>query len=263
MLMTLYLCACFLLGWNIKTMIAELGRAVGILLATTLFILLSVLFACAQANAGEAEAFAALRPTALYVQGLGCSGSAGIVAGSGQTSYLLTNAHVCLCAGVNGRVYALTDAGGLVESRIVKMDFGKDLCLAMTAKPFSGLRLGTAAPRMKAVYTRGYPMTRAAESVGFAVGDTQWDGEFPLQPNGKCPPNGTPMLGFDGQPEGCFIRFTVTRSSLYVRPGSSGSPVVDSSGGLVGVVSSWGGGGIMFNAGLVRYEDVKSFLDGL
>lgn len=229
--------------------------------AIALILILDV-FLLTGAHADNLKAMTELRSTALMVNGAQCSGSGAIVEARSGGHYLLTNSHVCLCANHLGYVNATFDSGELVHAKIVKQDWSSDLCAARVEKTRPALKLGSQLLPMMEVYTRGYPGGRLTESHGAVKGDVLWDWDVEIETIGSCPVGSRVIRGFNGTLRGCSMTFTSTISSLYSRPGASGSAVVNDDGQLVGVLSSWHPGDD-YDAGQVPFSQLRKFLEAL
>lgn len=199
-----------------------------------------------------------LRSTAVRIE----NGSGSVVEGASGRRYILSNYHVCLGAAWKGTLTAFHPTGETITGRIVKRAPAVDLCAARLKGHMPALKLGRQAAPMQEVWTRGYPAGILSETHGRLATGTTWRFFFPIEEVGECPDEYRKEYGYDGRLSGCVATFSSTLSSLYSRPGSSGSPVVDRDGDLVGVISSFDPRG-NFNAGLVPFDDLKSFMEGL
>lgn len=215
-----------------------------------------------QGSTDTNKAMRALRETAVMVAGGQCSGSGSIVQGKSGKRYLLTNNHVCNCGGEEGYVYGSFEGGELVKGKIAKRSWAYDLCAARVEDSRPALKLGSQLLPFTEVNTRGYPMRRLVESHGLVGGEVQWGYQVPIEEVGECPQGSEREYALNGNLAACILPFTSTVTSLYGRPGSSGSPVVNDDGDLVGVLSSYMPGSD-YSAGIVRFQDVKRFLEAL
>ena len=190
------------------------------------------------------------------------NGSGSVVVGKSGRLYILTNWHVCLGAQWKHQIIAFYPNGETIQGMVVKVSPTKDLCAAVLKEDRPGLKMAPRLQPYQDIWTRGYPEHILAETHGNVGGTVQWSAGFPIQEIGECPEGYGKDRDYEGRVQGCTYTFTSQLSTLYARPGSSGSPVVDSEGRLVGVVSSWHSRGD-YEAGMVTFRDVKSFLDGL
>lgn len=262
MIGVIYVLGVLLISWNLYRTNKD-GPSIGdIILNVAAFAALSVLFISAEANAGEVQAKQLLRATAVLVSGYSCTGSGGIVRAPNGKQYLVTNAHVCNCAAFKGKLFSTAEGGELITGRIVKRNWALDLCAAEIPDRAYFLELARTRQFLTRLYTRGYPEGRLTESSGVEMGSVAWVSNFEIAEVGECPPESKVVRGYDGNLKACQIKFITAQTSLYSRPGSSGSPVVDGDGHLVGVISSVDPDAV-FDGGMVRYVDVKKFMDGL
>lgn len=229
--------------------------AVAITLGITLILLSSRVFAAD-------KAMDQLRQTAVRIEGMGCLGSGSIVEGKSGKRYVLTNQHLCNCAKYRGDVYATFEDGSLVVGHVVKQDWGSDLCAAQITRAEHALKLGRGVAPLTEVNTRGYPGGCLTESHGRIAGPVDWDTDFAIGDIGTCPVRSRAIYGLNGVLAACRLHYRSTLSNLFSRPGSSGSAVVNDSGELVGVISSWHPDSA-FEAGLVPFDQLKEFLSSL
>jgi S1-C subfamily serine protease len=199
-----------------------------------------------------------LRSTAVRIS----NGSGSIVEGSSGRHYLLTNYHVCMGAAWKGTLTAFFPDGETVTGRITKRSPAIDLCAARLFSRGPALKIGRQLAPMQDIWTRGYPNGILSETHGHVGQEHSWTTFFPIDMIGECPPEYKKEYSYEGPLAGCRVTFTSTLSTLYSRPGSSGSAVVDENGGLVGVVSSFDPNGA-YNAGMVSFDDVKAFMEAL
>jgi S1-C subfamily serine protease len=225
-------------------------------------ILATAILVSVNSNADTAKAMTLLRRTTIRVDGLGCTGSGSIVEGKSGHHYVVTNSHVCNCVRYRGAVRGTFESGELVTGHSPKLDWSADLCAAQVEDSRPALKLGQQLSPMTQVSTRGYPGGRLTESHGMIAGHQEWDSDFPISELGRCPHDSLVLYGMNGNIEGCRMHFTSTLSDLFGRPGSSGSPVVNDDGELVGVISSWMPGS-SFETGQVPFEQLKRFLEAL
>lgn len=203
-----------------------------------------------------------LRVTTVRVNG----GSGSIVKGKSGKKYILTNWHVCTMPSLTGTfLHADFDDSSTVGGEIVANDSKVDLCAArltvynppaLTISPSDGA---------KNLYTRGYPNGVIYEGHGTAKTKIEWSYRVPIEylSSGQCPENSQAEYYQNGEISACILHWISTLTTLYSRPGSSGSPVLDGEGRLVGVMSSQDPNHNDFAGGMVSTEDLRAFLDKL
>lgn len=188
-------------------------------------------------------------------------GSGSIVEGASGNNYLLTNWHVCNSGAHHGMMRANFEGGRLVEGPIVKINPVTDLCAVRIHKQPHALRIGAVLKTGSKIFTRGYPFDVLSESEGYLIGNESWSSFYPIQEVGECFKGSQVLREPSGIITGCTVISHCNMINVYVRPGSSGSPVVDSLGNIVGVVSSWATQ--EDQGGMVTLEDLRAFLRDL
>lgn len=231
-------------------MIKRIALFVVAYLATVFFLFLLYTYAAE-------PAFQKLKETTVHV----IVGSASIVEAPSGRHYMLTCGHVCNAAAWNGIMRANYDDGKLLYGRLVKLDMKMDLCVSEVERGLPALKVSHELKIGQTIYTRGYPQNILSENKGKYVGHQSWDYIYPIEEVGECFKGSDKVRNGNGNIQGCHIVYNDNVTTLYSRPGSSGSPVVNSEGELVGVVSSWLAE--KDEAGIVRLEDIQEFLKGL
>lgn len=242
----------------VKNYVVNFDRGLWNIIKLSAFILF--LF-CAVEVCGKlagASGLEVLRETTVHLD----RGTGSLVHGRSGGIYLLTNWHVCNVSQYKHMLYASYPNGEMVSGRVVKADPTKDLCAAKIKGSYTALKLAPMLLPDKVCCTRGYPGHIPSESCGKIGDTTKWPAGFGLEEIGECPAQFHQDRDFEGRVRGCTYTFTSTLTSLYARPGSSGSPVVDSQGLLIGVVSSWHQQSD-YEAGMVTFHDLKEFLRDL
>ena len=220
---------------------------------------LSSLVLLFSASAYSSSSIEALRKTALRLE----AGSGSIVVGPSGKKYLLTNSHVCAVSRWKGTIKATYEGGAIVQGQIIKDSFTADLCAVSVDKSLPGLPIGSNLRPGSEVCTRGYPAGILTESCGKVGGLVMWRYTYPIAMLGECPPETTKEYSSEvGRLVGCTINQTSILTSLYARGGSSGSPVVNTAGELVGVISDWQPGQET-EAGMVPLSKIKAFMGDL
>lgn len=189
------------------------------------------------------------------------NGSGSIVEGASGNHYLLTNFHVCTSSSYGGKVHANYPDGSLIGGKIFKESAPADLCAVKVTRAFPALKLSKQLYPTTQLYTRGYPFGVLSETAGFMKSRMTWSYTYPLENLGTCPKGSKGELNVLGHLGGCTVSYTDNLTNMYSRPGSSGSPVVDSSGDIVGVMSSWFPD--QDAGGMVTLETLSEFLNTL
>lgn len=210
-----------------------------------------------EVKASEVDAYKRLSQSAVHIS----NGSGFIVRAPSGAKYLISNWHVCSSATVHKRLHANYQDGTSVEGPVVKLDPHVDLCAARVSKFHLGL---TPAPKLdpkEQVYTRGYPYGILSQTTGQYLGVSEWGYTYSIEEVGECFKGSIKAYDHADRLSGCHITYRVNLTNLYSRPGSSGSPVVNGAGDLVGVMSSWDS--VKDEGGMVPLDQIKEFLGDL
>lgn len=198
-----------------------------------------------------------LREATLHVS----MGTAALVQAPSGKSYILTNWHVCNAASWANKLRANSENGELFEGFIIKADMVKDLCAIRVYTARHALSLGSSIHVGDSVYTRGYPLGVLSETSGKVMGRTEWDFDYPIEDVGECKQGSAPIRDGRGNVAYCRVHYVDNVTDMYSRPGSSGSPVVNTQGELVGVMSSWDSS--KDAGGMVKLEHIQAFFKDL
>lgn len=209
----------------------------------------------AHAHAGQKEAYAALSKASAR---LPCGSGAAIRTPSGK-SRVITNFHVCIPSMVERQVRATDIDGNAGNGKVYKMSPEKDLCLIDSPASLTPLNVAKSTDYLLTeVYTRGYPLGVLTNSKGIVLKDETFEFISVLPSDMKC--TGKEMHDLHtGILLGCMLPHYNKVSNMYAQPGSSGSPVVNAQGELVGVMETYVG---EYGGGFIPLKDVKEFLKG-
>ena len=141
----------------------------------------------------------------------------------GDSSYVVTNAHVVDCINDNGQVTILRPSG-LVDATVISSSTHKDLAVLKTVTPLS------------------LPAVTFATHNNVDVGDDAWVSGFPGAADDVASFN---ELGTVSLSKGIISRKITNKSNvaLYqteaaINPGNSGGPLIDAYGRVIGINSS-------------------------
>ncbi len=222
-----------------------------------IFILvISFIFGALFTALAEADPWTALRETVVHLP----TGSGSIIKAPSGTKYVLSNWHVCYTAarGLAVIPYFAAD-GSSIDGGVVISDPTYDLCLLTVPQGYPALAVAPVSPiKGQTLYSRGYPGHYLKETQGEwkwrELEEMDMSDEFK---RGECP------KPFSHTSRGtCTMTYDYGVTSLYSEPGSSGSPVVNSAGQLVGVIQSYEGEATPRSAGVLLLSNIKAFLKG-
>lgn len=212
------------------------------------------------AMGGSSNPYYALRQATVRIM----NGSASLIKAPSGHVFMLTNFHVCIDANIDNKVVGSFPDGKVVSGPVVSQDPVSDLCLIDIKDQNLGY-LNIAEGEVvfnQLLYTRGFPHGILGEYEGraFALDDFQWT--YSINDLGECPSSTVKIYGHNGRLVGCRVTSENVITTIYSAPGSSGSPVVNTAGELVGVIESHlhEGTDRRGSAGLVPLHAIRSFL---
>lgn len=191
------------------------------------------------------------------------SGGTGFfVKGKSGKTYIMTNRHVCETSGDSEYLTAKRGESVVgVKVKIIKKSDNHDLCLVESFDLTQGLRVANSIYKNETVMAIGHPgLEHLIASKGRFIANTiiSVPVGVNLTEEDKCPGVLVPvrsMFVFNV----CIIKYVSSRIFLYIKPGSSGSPLVDFFGNIVGVIFA-GDRGDHLKSYAVPLHYVKDFL---
>lgn len=187
---------------------------------------------------------------------------------SGKTG-ILTNKHVCKLSKDKKNIHVRIDGENELYSRkILKMDDNHDLCLIETLDGFEGLSMGSELDIGENIAIMGHPSLRPLTvSIGEFIGKRYIN--LPTDTNvsedqckGKLirlDPIRALVYGFETV---CIETFRASQLVAYTREGSSGSPVVNFWGNVVGVLFA-GSNDDVLDSYAVPLQNIRNFLENM
>lgn len=225
-------------------------------------VLIVVLFMLAlvslQARAEEPWELA-LKATTLKLS----NGTASLVQGKSGKKYLLTNWHVCFQESYPNKILGINQDGSQYVGVFVRGDVDKDLCAYIVHTDIKVLKVGKKLPLTSTMHTRGYPQGHLNFDNGIqTLNEVAWGYLMWFKNPSTCPRKPREVIKDYEVVYECAVDYHSYETTLYANPGSSGSPVVNDSGELIGVVSGYHPS-FVFSALVVRLKDIQAFMKGL
>lgn len=195
------------------------------------------------------------------VRGRGsCSGEQ-VRAPSG-VDYILTAGH-CLGLAKDGAMTIIMENGNTLSRRVIAEDDKSDLLLLEGLPNLKGLEIADRSHNFQPVTSFTHRRGMATEKTQGYIVQSMYV-EVPIfdimgdEDAAKCTSQPKYKLGGGMFGAACVLSVEETVVSAQASPGSSGGPMVDSSGDLIGVVSA----GSDTHTLLVMLSDIKAFLKG-
>lgn len=169
----------------------------------------------------------------------GQSGGTGFaIKGKSGISYILTNDHVC---GVesDGGVIVKREDGRPTYSKIVARSEDSDMCLIRGLSDLEPMELADFVSSEEPLYVVGHPnLMPLVLSSGRYISTQYIDVMTDVEPE-KC--HGPKYFKMEietlfGPLQACIAHIYAITSSIQIYPGNSGSPVMNSSGDVVGII---------------------------
>lgn len=182
------------------------------------------------------------------------------------TQVLITNRHVC--EGLSGRqkqlgrkvsIWAHQDDGTKYPVKIIKISRGADICALTAPEGFNGLNIGSEKEVAEKVYAIGHPALKPliiSEGRVIQRGLVEV-GESEVRSPEECRKGAKAI--FTGYSYVCVVKFDSVQTTMVILGGSSGSPVVDYFGNVVGIVFAGENGGLYWGS-YVPLEYLEKFV---
>ena len=186
-----------------------------------------------------------------------------IKAPSGKT-FILTNAHVCGLQ-INGHMTVVTqNSRRYYKQKVIKVYDKHDLCLIENIPGNTGLRVSSGLRVGETIGLIGHPKLQPltlskGEYIGGTVIKIAMNRFFKEPTKKQCPYTIEKYNTLFGPIWFCVRELFSSQITAYSRGGSSGSPVVNFFGNIVGVLFA-GNPNDQFETFAVPLEDIKQFL---
>lgn len=167
----------------------------------------------------------------------------------------VTNAHVCLLAGPNGQLRAHFENGQARPIRVLEISDKTDLCVMEGIPALPPLMMAGQFSRFNRIFVLGHPYLHPLTlSMGYPTSYTGIDVQADLSAE-ACTGEMYHVDPFEG---GCIESVVAFESSAVIYPGNSGSPVMNGSGEVVGVM--FAGNGRTNYGAFIDLEDLQKFV---
>jgi S1-C subfamily serine protease len=203
----------------------------------------------------------------VYVRGMQGGGSGFFVKAPSGITYIMTNKHICELADEEGNLFVQKEEDDRIYDRkIVAIYEHHDLCLVESIGNVKGVSVSESLSIGETIGLIGHPKLQPLTlSKGEFIGHTTIKIVTAIDPKeGECKGDIVEVkdilsLLFFRSRKLCVSEFYTAQITAYSRGGSSGSPVVNFFGNLVGVLFA-GNRMDPFQSFMVPLEDVQDFL---
>lgn len=200
----------------------------------------------------------------VMIRGLLSGGTGFFVKAKSGDTYILTNNHVCEAA-VEGVLFVKTPDNLIHIRKVVANYQNHDLCLIESVKGYTGLSVADKSRVGDMVTVVGHPKLQPLTlTKGEFIGNTMIQLVTKINTTKEeCPGQLMPVPPSPFQPSPvyniCIVSQPASQITAYSRGGSSGSPVVNFFGNVVGVLFA---GNIQdqFQSFIVPLKEVQQFL---
>lgn len=150
----------------------------------------------------------------------------------------ITNRHVCDVADNNHLYASRDDEFKDKQISVIEKSIDHDICL-IEPVPGVALEVGTSVSRFSTIYVLGHPrLYPQTPALGNFMSNSIE--KFAVRPNkdNTCPEGTVESPIAFGLAQGCFAVEILSITNVPIYGGNSGSPVVDSSGKVIGIINS-------------------------
>ena len=190
------------------------------------------------------------------------NGTGFVIANSKGSKFILTNSHIC---NGNKELSVFSYEGTKYTTKVIKESVKRDLCAIAPVGNYKSLDITKNKQYQYGdiLYVVGYPSTYPLHiSKGTIVGGITNFYSGPVPKNGICLKGGLKVEIINKQTKEkkglCSYAVTDTVTTVQVRGGSSGSPLLDDAGSVVGVGRDDGSWALAVNS-----DDIIDFIEGL
>lgn len=197
-----------------------------------------------------------MRPNGSSMHGTGFH-----VTNSKGDQYLLTAEHVCRNRENGSTIWAYDAFGNEYPTYIVKPATNRDLCALKSVGNFNSFDLQEILPNFSALYHIGYPSDYPLTILpGEIVGVLQGTSTVKSSRD-ECRGYFSSIITDNNNDlSTCIYEHKMLQTTISVRPGSSGGPILNIFGEVIGMVIQMDSGSW---ARAILAEDIKEFIEGV